>query len=82
MKPQVNIYPNPNSGKMTLHFENMPEGMNQFIITDVLGKVIFKQTSNEERVLIDNSFLTQGIYLITFTSSKGQILKKKFQVQH
>ena len=51
----VQAYPNPANAVLTLQLENMTEGVTQFEIVDITGKV----------VKIENKFLTEGYNEVT-----------------
>ncbi|MFI5218308.1 MAG: T9SS type A sorting domain-containing protein [Bacteroidia bacterium] len=74
---QLNVFPNPTSGKITLLFEDSLRGLRLF---DLSGReVLFKpiQTTSNHQTSIDVSELEQGIYLIVLNSDE-KIYRTKF----
>ncbi len=73
--PQV-YYPNPVENKLNLQLN---DNQNQISLTDVLGRILFKEVVNSN-FIIDMSDYPPGLYLLKVKNSKGiqesKILKK------
>ena len=69
----IKIYPNPSKGKI---FIETDEIMNNIIITDILGNIIFKYNRLSNRKEIDLSFVENGVYLVNISSDNQKIIEK------
>lgn len=76
----LNIYPNPSNGDINL-VSNLPLGF-EFIVTDILGKVMLKGTSVTNSIRISTKEIPSGEYNITFLDSKSTKTSKKILIQH
>lgn len=74
---QVNIYPNPTAGPVTISTEGLESRM-QLQIRDLQGKLIevLDQLSPYESLQLDLSHLPQGIYLLTFLHGQQRITRR------
>jgi len=72
------IYPNPTNGKLTLDFGTRAFNGAKIIITDLLGKEVYRSTISgmNKRLDIDFGKQSAGIYLITVSTPDGVIVKK------
>jgi len=65
------VYPNPSSnGKFTI--ENT-EAIKQITITDITGKVLVQQATNQQKTEIDLSSFSKGIYFLNATLKNNEI---------
>jgi uncharacterized protein YjdB len=64
------IYPNPTDGAVTLEFETA--AARHITISDMSGKTLLRQTTNEQTVHVDISNYPAGVYLLTITEGKEQ----------
>jgi len=75
----INLYPNPATEKVNILLNGEKNNDNQILITDVTGKVVFKQVYSKETpsVLLDVDSWNRGIYLVTANNnlSKKLILR-------
>ena len=71
------VYPNPTSGKLSVHFP-LKNGNVQMRITNILGQVVVNRTFNAEEELIITIDSESGFYVIEIETDKGEILKKSF----
>jgi hypothetical protein len=64
---QIKVYPNPVTSKLTLEF---PEGYQdgQLVITDVLGKVVYRSDIHSSVQKIDVQTLQTGVYFIKYAT--------------
>ncbi|MDD5569955.1 MAG: T9SS type A sorting domain-containing protein [Bacteroidales bacterium] len=61
----IEIFPNPNTGKFYLNFENKNNSPMKLQITDLLGKIVFSEISNSGAIgIIDLSGYPNGMYLL------------------
>jgi PKD repeat protein len=80
----VSLYPNPTEGQVTLNFTMENAQVVTLAITDITGKVvkstILNATLGENEVIMDNSELANGMYLIQLQSGSStktmQFVKK------
>ena len=71
--PQINIYPNPSNGIVTI--ENVLIN-HEILITNILGQVISKKiTTNSPLLQLDLSSYNKGVYLINIKGGKQNIVK-------
>jgi hypothetical protein len=71
----IGIYPNPSQGSFTL--TNIPSGITEIEIKDILGKSVYRETGSNHNP--DESFninLRRGIYFITLSDRTHQFAKK------
>jgi hypothetical protein len=73
---EFNVYPNPNSGEFTIKFSNKPASTIQIELTDELGKVVRRFETSDERVVIKESNLVNGIYCLTARTNKEVLIRK------
>jgi hypothetical protein len=57
----IKVFPNPSADRFTISFKNM-NGV-KVSIYDVLGKVVYQNSTNKEKLEVDNDF-KPGIYLV------------------
>ena len=69
-EPHVRIYPNPTNGMFTLEFE--ADGAYMITITDIIGMLVFRQTTAAQTVQINISNYPAGVYLLTINDGKRQ----------
>lgn len=65
----INIYPNPTTGSLTL---NGLKGVNLLKIFSSSGKLVMEQQSTTSEVEIESNHLTSGIYILQVTNEEGQ----------
>ncbi len=75
---EINIFPNPNDGAFTINFNNADHAYETFTISDITGKIIRVENipNNNNSLIIDNLNIAAGIYTVTFSSQKGNLVKK------
>lgn len=66
---EVTIYPNPSNGIFTLTFANTAKENFTGTVTDVMGKTVKTFSTNSDKVSIDCTDLTSGIYSIAISNS-------------
>jgi hypothetical protein len=75
----IKVFPNPNDGNFTLSY-NSVRAQNfvplQLIITDVMGRNVYKQTLSGEKNIIDVSNLNNGIYFLQVLMDNKTINQK------
>jgi hypothetical protein len=72
----ITIYPNPSINTITLHLDQLSPafGGNELEITDVFGRLIYKETIHTNDTKIDVTNWNEGVYFysLTPTLSKGE----------
>jgi lysyl endopeptidase len=63
-----NIYPNPNSGIFTI--ENNFNEDYTITIYDILGNITYQKNETENKIKLNLSHITKGIYLVSITTTK------------
>jgi hypothetical protein len=66
--PFARVYPNPTGGMLTLQFEATSAYI--VTITDVAGKILLRQSVNDQTVQVDISNYPAGLYLVTIDDGK------------
>jgi hypothetical protein len=69
------IYPNP--ADFELEVQCPFEGRWQYLLTDLLGRIIIQGYANDQSHQIDLPMVTDGLYMLNIQSDKGQIASKK-----
>lgn len=72
-KLSIVVYPNPFTNMLTVSGLSSPS---QLMITDMLGKVIYKMTTESEIQIIDLQNLADGNYILSIQSVESSITKK------
>ncbi|HRG01295.1 MAG TPA: T9SS type A sorting domain-containing protein [Bacteroidia bacterium] len=73
----VSIAPNPSTTDLTVYFSNTQNLKTEFVITDLLGKVVFiKEVIEGNNITISVNNLTNGIYFIKIQQGKNSVTKK------
>ena len=62
--PQFISYPNPTTGQFNLRIDGHVEQGVALELTDLLGKVILKETGNKSNYIFDLSKYPKGVYLL------------------
>ena len=70
------IYPNPTNGIITLDLVNTINNLTEIEIMDMLGQTIFKKITSLEKLNIDLSNFSEGIYLLKLTHKETISLNK------
>lgn len=79
-KDAIKIYPNPLSSFDLLYLEKMPLGEKQILISDQLGREVFRLASKDEETTISLPLLPIGIYYLSVSGNAG-VLNRKIAVQ-
>lgn len=75
----LDIYPNPNNGMFTISASGLGFGGVQVSIMNILGEIVFNnQYSSGDNIVqtIDLNNVSDGIYFVSLSNSKGTITKK------
>ena len=68
------VYPNPTNGLFTINSnKSKPYDIQVF---DILGNIIYQQTNNNTKTIIDLTTNTKGIYLVSITTEENRIVKR------
>ena len=76
----INVFPNPSSGKIFLTTECIENSTIQLVVMDLLGQIIvekeilFAEGFNSKEILLDN--ISNGIYILKLRKDEGSISKK------
>jgi len=77
---QMNIYPNPNTGRFTLDIKDPGRGSLRVFITDMMGKTVYEKefpaAGTSSTHLIDLSDLPSGVYFVIAGNNSGQTQRK------
>ncbi|MBP6455505.1 MAG: CotH kinase family protein [Chitinophagaceae bacterium] len=72
----VSVYPNPAQQKFAIDMQLNSTSAKQIEILDMLGNVIFNNTTNKNKINIDCAKWQQGIYFVKISSKEGSATKK------
>ncbi|MDD4149990.1 MAG: choice-of-anchor J domain-containing protein, partial [Bacteroidales bacterium] len=73
LSKQINIYPNPTYGMITV---KLPESNAKICVKNILGQDLLKFTTNSEETVIDLTQQKAGIYFVEIELSEGVFTKK------
>jgi cyclophilin family peptidyl-prolyl cis-trans isomerase len=76
--PQISIYPNPSNGEIL--FES-GQNMRQIVITDMLGRQVYKSAISGTSYRLDLSHLPKGLYSCQFSDAEGHLTRKTIMLQ-
>lgn len=78
--PSVSVYPNPVNENLNISIKGLSKA--NITISNILGKLFFKQTTtnSDVKIPIDNKF-KQGVYFVKVIGDDGNIFKNKFIVK-
>ncbi|WP_282122026.1 T9SS type A sorting domain-containing protein [Algibacter mikhailovii] len=80
-KASINVYPNPAKDDFSVTFANMP-GEKNIEIYSVLGKLVYKQSTNSNVLNISrNNLLTSGIYIIKAKTNDNKVSQTKLVIR-
>jgi len=68
------VYPNPNSGEFTIEFGNAAN--KQIEVLDITGRVVAKNTSNDQKVNFNLNTLANGVYYVKVVSNNSSEVVK------
>ena len=75
---EILLYPNPTNGQIVI--DKLSEPIDDFKIFNIEGKILNKQVSivenNDQRMIIDGSSLSSGIYFLKIKNSVLKIIKQ------
>ena len=74
----VEVYPNPTDGVLTINGENLKE----LEVVNILGQTVLKASSETDKVTVDLENHPSGIYLLKLTDAKGGKQTVKIVVKH
>ena len=70
---RVSIYPNPITNLFQIHSTSI---LQEVIVYDVLGALIYKSTAKSDTITIDSSSYSKGVYFVRVLDIEGSTLKK------
>ena len=70
----VQIYPNPTNSE--IHLKGFDGNIHLIEMVDVLGKIVYASSKFDSSILIDVSYLNEGIYFLKLKMEKGTVVKK------
>jgi len=71
---RIQLYPNPTDGLLNIDIDNFVTA--DFVITDLLGKVVLKSSITKTNTQVDLSNLSNGVYIISINID-GKISQAK-----
>ena len=71
------VFPNPANSMLCVE----AEGLQQVVICNVMGQVVYSQSCDEDGLVISTSHFAQGIYTINMKTVSGNITRR-FSVMH
>ncbi|MCB0632328.1 MAG: VCBS repeat-containing protein, partial [Lewinella sp.] len=71
---QLRIYPNPGSLQVTAEIRTSSTGEHHFLLQDIMGRTLQRQSSNDGRTQFDISNLPPGLYLVIVLDRYGNRL--------
>jgi hypothetical protein len=79
--PSMEVFPNPASDYIHIHFEGLEEGAAQLSVINILGQVVWTKTSEDASELLDyrisvNDKLGSGIYMIVMSQENIKLVKQ------
>lgn len=80
-KNQIEIYPNPSNGQFYVDFKNGNEEVDKLQIIDLQGKVIYETNPVSEKIFVDISNYSKGIYVLQLKTSFNNHYAKKISIR-
>lgn len=77
IKNEISIFPNPSNGIFTVESANM----SRVTVYNLVGQMVYDNTTNEKHVNIDASTWNSGIYMVTITDRQGISVTRKIVVR-
>ncbi|PHS05404.1 MAG: hypothetical protein COA88_12520 [Kordia sp.] len=78
---KVSFYPNPLEGDRLLHISNNSQNtITNVEVYDVIGKKVFTETVNTERIQFPNT-IPSGVYFVKITDANSNSITKKVMLQ-
>jgi aminopeptidase N len=75
----LKVFPNPAKDKLTIDLSGMKPGEpQQLLISDVSGKIIYKEKTQQQIMSINTSSYADGVYFISVKMKDGSMSKSKF----
>ncbi len=76
------LFPNPTSDKTNIHLSYIPDLDLTFIVTDVLGRELYRESKymNTNRHVINTNTWIEGIYMLRIVDEKEIVFKSHIQV--
>ena len=72
----LTIYPNPAHNILNVKFKNTPVQKGTLYITDMMGRVVYSQTTDDSHLRVNIKNLDAGLYIVTWLSGeKKQSMK-------
>lgn len=71
------VFPNPANSMLCVE----AEGLQQVVICNVMGQVVYSQSCDEDGLVISTSHFAQGIYTIRMKTATGNVTRR-FSVMH
>lgn len=71
----MQLYPNPSDGVVSIAFENM-DGEKHLSVINARGEIVYKNTYEEEYAELNLSNLVHGVYFVQVVSQNNTLMKK------
>ncbi|MGB0423628.1 MAG: T9SS type A sorting domain-containing protein, partial [Flavobacteriales bacterium] len=73
------IYPNPADQQVTIETDFL--GVYEMQLFDAQGRIVFAETSNQSRTIMQVSHLTPGVYVLNITNDQGILTRQKMMIK-
>lgn len=70
----IKLYPNPNKGEFVIEINNKAE--NTVVVTDLTGRVLVNTSSRNEKISIDLSNYSNGVYYVKINTEVIKVVKQ------
>jgi hypothetical protein len=70
------VIPNPNTGNFQIHLSNQPQGSCNIIVTDMIGRIVYKATSGKQDMTVHMPDAENGAYTVTIRSQNSTVSKQ------
>lgn len=72
---EIKVFPNPTSE--VIHIQSPNLGIDNIIITDIVGQIVLQKTPNNNRnIQLNINDLKTGVYYLQLETEKGQVVRK------
>lgn len=82
-KTNLDVFPNPASGMVTLKFISSEDQNSKLILTDITGKELIQEqiaiSEGENAITVDIGHLVKGVYLVKLQTSNSEVVNRIFK---
>ena len=79
-RSNFSVYPNPFTEKLNIEFPEDVNGPYTVKVTDFSGRTLYVGNQVDKSIILDGSFLPQGIYILSIKSGGTEIAKKVIKI--